>query len=354
MEKLTVEEVAELAEKGRILYEAEKGVLDPKDYAAYYIYKRQEEERKLELFKVPIQSSSTNMVVSSRKKITSSLNNSGGKYVRKKTLLNDAIAIKSDTLSFHEWNISLAQWLDEKIQNLNREFLLYKIVMQSKRESQQHSIPTSIVIENVFAYSHELIQMVQSLYFRGKRACRSKGSQHKVDPNLESTNLVNESSRKEFISILNESILFFNRASPSSTTDYSLKMKSLLNLIMEKIFYQCYPINDLENITLKEVKEAHKNSSAAFRRFTEPKTDTVMTTTSTNESKKRKLSTDQSIYMDPFMNIHDQSNEGNGSMDQLNNFFLRPYMNFIVEGLNEFSGTSIHELNNDDLDSNQL
>lgn len=263
MEKLTSEEIAEIAEKGRLLFLSAKAKLEPEDYAAYYVYRHQNDSTHSEaadVVKFTIESDSLkNEVIqqsySSRVTVTSS--SSKGKYVRKRTLVE---APPIHTYDMNKWTASLERWLTEKIENLNKDYILYEIMTCIRSEIDIESRPPERFSEHV----HNLICQ---LFWASKRIPRQKGTVHTQSMDDMETKR-KEASRKELISLLNESVMFFDKSSPTSTISYRERISYLVNLIIKCIFFGCYPIIRLDELILKEIKEAHKNSSAAYRRFT--------------------------------------------------------------------------------------
>jgi hypothetical protein len=271
MEKLTAEEIAEIAEKGRLLFLAAKGKLEPQDYAAYYIYKRQQNDLVKDISEDPKRTSPSDdespknqahqaTVSSSQPQQSSSSSlslSSKGKYVRKSTLV---IAAPVPINDMGKWMTSLLTWLKEKIENLNKDYILYEIMNTLQSEIISIDQPPE-------KFSEHIHNLIYGLFWASKRVLRQKGTVH-TQTRADAESKRKEASRKEFISILNESILFFDRSSPTSTEAYRERINYLVSLIIKSIFHGCYPIIKLDEMILKEIKEAHKNSSAAYRRFT--------------------------------------------------------------------------------------
>lgn len=267
MDKLTDDEIADMAERGRIFYLASKGKLEPKDYAAYYYYKREEQDRRIAMYESSPNSSTTydssndqnSMSNSSNLSLSSEDESSSviGKYTRKQAYID--MPSLANVSSISDWSEYVVNWVEKKVEKISRSHLLFKIRSMCCHEYQPDASPDH--------FSEELHELIYTLFFRGKRVCRIKGSKHKTPSVIADVRKMEEESRREFINILNETTKFFEQSSPTSTSNYKEKMQILLKVIVEKLFYDCRPITNFDDILGRELKEAHKNSSAAFRRF---------------------------------------------------------------------------------------
>lgn len=298
----------DLSEKGRVMYMASRGLLEPQgdnqdnkssfphcfdyysfvDYAKYFLIKMEQDQLRQSTSNISFGSRDVSDLLDEATMLdvgdgvsrvsgkentkrlrspndfddheSSSCDNSSSKvpYQRRKTLLQQG---STEGVSPVESNLDLftqqfESWVDSKLKTFHPSRLTHQIIEATKTEYSIDQAP----VESFSSHLHELMY---SLCVGGRRTCRQKGTKHAMSE----TQKLDVDSRREFVTFLNDTLLFFERASPGSTKHWKEKMDIVIEVIIQKIFNRCRPIKNLDEILFREVKEAHKNSSAAYRRF---------------------------------------------------------------------------------------